>query len=186
MTGDLELSAGARNVVTVDSAGNHSQLVVGGAATIGGATIAVILQEGSYGRVTFYPVLYAEGGVTGTATTVTTNSTLESWVTLDSQCGRSDVGQYGAATRIRRDDCKWSCSWRCAGSSSWCGEWRSGNRSRANFWCSKMRPWIVPSVRSLVRFMRRRGNSPHLDGEAMMDLVREQMDWRADSRSRCR
>jgi autotransporter-associated beta strand protein len=79
--GDLQLSPGAREVVRVDAGGNHAQLLVSGAATLTGSTLEVDPQSGSYNRVTFYPVLYADGGLTGTAWAASTNPGLEAWVT---------------------------------------------------------------------------------------------------------
>ena len=79
VAGDVTFTAGARNVVTLDATGGHTLLTTDGTAAIGGATIVVAPQPGSYGRVTTYPVLYATGGLTGRATAATTNADLWPW-----------------------------------------------------------------------------------------------------------
>ena len=83
--GNVTLAPGARGVVTIDAAGDHSLLVASGAAVVSGATISVVPRSGSYSRATFYPVLYAGGGVTGTATATSTNTALEPWLTPTGQ-----------------------------------------------------------------------------------------------------
>ena len=77
--GNVTPAAGSRDVVAIDALGNHSFLHVGGAASIGGE-IAIDPIAGSYKRVTFYPVLDADGGLSGTATATSTNAALDPWV----------------------------------------------------------------------------------------------------------
>ena len=55
--------------------------MVAGSATIGGTTVAIDAQPGNYGRVTEYAVLHADGGLTGAATTTSNTATLEPWLT---------------------------------------------------------------------------------------------------------
>ena len=83
--GDLTLAEGARARVRIDAAGGTSVLATSGVASIGGATILIDATDGSYGRVTFYPVLHADGGIRGTAEVASTNAALEPWATSTSQ-----------------------------------------------------------------------------------------------------
>ena len=78
--GNLQLSPGGRYVVAIDAEGNHTQLVTGGAAAFTDATVAVQPSMGSYGRVSFYPVLYAEGGLVGTPVVTISEPRLEPWL----------------------------------------------------------------------------------------------------------
>jgi autotransporter-associated beta strand protein len=80
VSGDVTFASGARNVVTLDQSGGHTLLMSGGAARIGGATVVVATNSGSYRRVTSYPVLYAAGGLIGSAAVATTNPALWPWV----------------------------------------------------------------------------------------------------------
>ena len=79
VAGDVTFTAGSRNVVTLDATGGHTLLTTDGSAAIGGSTVVVAPQPGSYGRVTTYPVLYATGGLTGRAIVGTTNAELWPW-----------------------------------------------------------------------------------------------------------
>ncbi|MBK5297394.1 MAG: autotransporter-associated beta strand repeat-containing protein, partial [Vicinamibacteria bacterium] len=83
--GDLTLAEGARARVRIDAAGGTSVLATSGVAAIGGATILIDATDGAYGRVTFYPVLHADGGIRGTAEVASTNAALEPWATSTSQ-----------------------------------------------------------------------------------------------------
>ena len=79
--GNVTLKPGARDIVTVDEAGRHTTLVTNGTAAVNGATIALNPLAGAYGRVTFYPVLHAGGGLTGTATATSSNTAFDPWAT---------------------------------------------------------------------------------------------------------
>ncbi len=183
VAGNLELSPGARSVMTIDSAGNHSQLLVGGAATIGGATIAVNTEEGPYGRVTFYPVLYADGGVAGTATAVTTNSTLESWV--------SSTPNAVALTLVNTTVALESVATTASGASAGAALDRVRHVASGDL-ATVTRELLTLEDAGLDRALGAIAGQIHastgqlaaLDGEAMMDLVREQTDGRVDSTKR--
>ncbi len=79
--GNLRLGAGSQYGVRINADGDNSRLMVAGSATIDGATVAIDAQPGSYGRVTQYAVLQADGGLTGHATTTSNTATLEPWLT---------------------------------------------------------------------------------------------------------
>jgi autotransporter-associated beta strand protein len=81
VAGDVTLAPGSRDVVTIDASGDHTSLVVAGTAAVSGATITVQPRAGSYGRVTYFPVLTAKNGLTGTAKATSTESALDPWVT---------------------------------------------------------------------------------------------------------
>jgi autotransporter-associated beta strand protein len=81
VAGNVTLAPGSRDVVTIDASGNHTWLIAGGTAAVAGATITVQPRAGSYGRVTYFPVLSARGGVTGTAKATSTQSALDAWAT---------------------------------------------------------------------------------------------------------
>jgi fibronectin-binding autotransporter adhesin len=83
--GNLTLGPGSRGQVTIDALGGHSQLLAGGAAFVDGSSFAVAAAEGSYNRVSFYPFLYAVGGVSGTAAATTSSSTLAPTLTASGQ-----------------------------------------------------------------------------------------------------
>ena len=78
---NLRLSAGSQYGVRINADGDNSLVMVAGSATIGGTTVAIDAQPGNYGRVTEYAVLHANGGLTGTATTTSNTATLEPWLT---------------------------------------------------------------------------------------------------------
>ena len=78
--GNVILAPGARVVFPIDASGDHSLLVASGTAVVNGGRISFAPRTGSYRRVTFYPVLYAGGGVAGTVTATSTNAALEPWI----------------------------------------------------------------------------------------------------------
>ena len=63
---NLTLASGSRAFMTLEASGGHSLLTAGGRAIVGGASLSVVTREGNYARATFYPFLYASGGVAGT------------------------------------------------------------------------------------------------------------------------
>ena len=180
IAGDLELSPGSRHVVNIDAAGNHSQLVVGGTATISGATIAVNPEEGSYGRVTFYPVLLAGGGVKGNAVAVPANSTLEAWVISNPGAAALTVvntelplGSFatttsGAAVGAALDRVRHDANGDLATVTRELLALEDAGLDRA-----------LGAIAGVIHAST--GQLAALDGEALMEMVREQADGRADS-----
>ncbi len=79
--GDMLLMEGSRYRAALDAAGDSTLLVARGAVTMASPTVLVDPRAGEYGRVTHYPVLYAAGGLTTTATAASTAATLEPWLT---------------------------------------------------------------------------------------------------------
>ncbi|MXO58944.1 hypothetical protein GRI89_05260 [Altererythrobacter salegens] len=73
VAGDLTFTSASTLVVEVDPAGNADLIEVTGAATLGGATVNVLAGAGTYAPVTDYTILTADGGISGTFGTVTTN-----------------------------------------------------------------------------------------------------------------
>jgi outer membrane autotransporter protein len=63
--GNLTLAPGAIYQVQVNPAGASDEAVVTGNATLTGALLQIQAADGTYGRQTLYPILSAQGGVTG-------------------------------------------------------------------------------------------------------------------------
>lgn len=71
--GDYTHAAGAVYEVEVNADGESDLLNVTGNATIEGGTVSVLAEEGSYEQSTDYLILHADGSLTGTFDTVTSN-----------------------------------------------------------------------------------------------------------------
>jgi autotransporter-associated beta strand protein len=80
----VTLAPGAHLNVSIDAAGNHPVLVSEGRALVDGASILIDPTAGLYGRVTFYPVVQAHGGLTGRANVTSTSAALQPLVTATS------------------------------------------------------------------------------------------------------
>ena len=83
--GNVTLGPGSRSHMTIDPSGGYSQLIAGGAANVDGATFVVTGAAGPYSRVSFYPVLQAAGGVSGTAAATTSIASLDPTLTARGQ-----------------------------------------------------------------------------------------------------
>jgi outer membrane autotransporter protein len=75
VTGPVGFAAGSTYRVEVNAAGHNDKLLATGAATLSGGTVQVLPAPGSYGSVTKYTILTANGGVNGTFAGTTTNLT---------------------------------------------------------------------------------------------------------------
>jgi outer membrane autotransporter protein len=65
VAGNLTLAPGAVYQVQVNPAGASDRTAVAGTATLTGAILQIQEEDGTYGRQTLYPILSAQGGVTG-------------------------------------------------------------------------------------------------------------------------
>ena len=183
VSGDIELGSESRQVVSVHSSGHSSQLIIGGTATIAGASIEVNPQAGNYGRVTFFPVIHAEGGVSGSAMTSSANSSLESWLTWTP----NDVSVMLLNTQAPLEPYARTSGGAAAGAAL--------DRLRTvtpEHYTPVVRELLVLEDAALDRALGAIAGEIHgsagqiaaFDGEAMMDLVREQIDSRAAKRRR--
>jgi len=73
IAGDLTLTAGSTLIVEVDATGANDKVDVTGTATLGGAAMEVLAEDGVYAPFTDYTVLTAEDGIVGTFGSVTTD-----------------------------------------------------------------------------------------------------------------
>ena len=73
IVGDLLLDSTSLFEVEVNAAGGADLVAVSGTATLGGASVAVLAENGFYAPVTQYTILTAEDGVSGTFGPATTN-----------------------------------------------------------------------------------------------------------------
>ncbi|WP_417770924.1 autotransporter domain-containing protein [Stappia sp.] len=73
VAGDLSFSSGSIFKVEIDATGAGDRVEVGGAATLGGATVDITKAVGSYGVGQRYTILTATGGVSGTFGNLTQN-----------------------------------------------------------------------------------------------------------------
>lgn len=73
VAGNATLSAGSIYEVEVNAAGQSDRLVVTGTATISGAQLRVLAENGTYQPSTTYGILTATGGITGTFASVSTD-----------------------------------------------------------------------------------------------------------------
>ena len=72
VSGNFVQSGGVYQV-EVNNAGQSDKVNVGGTATISNSSISVVAQSGGYARNTTYTILTANGGVSGTYSSVTSN-----------------------------------------------------------------------------------------------------------------
>lgn len=63
--GDLNLASGSHLLFDVAADGSHNPTSVGGSASIGGATLAIVGSAGNYPNIGNYTVLQADGGIEG-------------------------------------------------------------------------------------------------------------------------
>jgi len=73
VAGNVAFGPGSTYQVEANAAGQSDKIVATGTATLTGGTVAVLAQPGTYGRVTGYNILTANGGVTGAFANVTSN-----------------------------------------------------------------------------------------------------------------
>ncbi|MDI9847261.1 autotransporter domain-containing protein [Rhodoblastus sp. 17X3] len=74
VAGAASFAAGSFLAVKVGSAGQNDKLVTTGSTTISGGTVAVALASSSFSPTTRYAILTAEGGVSGTFSSVSTTA----------------------------------------------------------------------------------------------------------------
>ena len=70
---NVAFASGSTFQVKVDAAGNADRLAATGTVTLGGATLAVLANTGTYNPQTVYTIVTAAGGVTGQFGTLTSN-----------------------------------------------------------------------------------------------------------------
>jgi fibronectin-binding autotransporter adhesin len=73
VAGDVTFEQGSIYQVKANAAGQSDKITATGMTTIGGGTVQVLAQNGTYLRQTRYTILTASGGVSGTFTGVTSN-----------------------------------------------------------------------------------------------------------------
>ena len=73
VSGNFVQAASTTYQVEANAAGQGDRIIVGGTATINGATVQVLAQPGNYGARTTYTILRANGGVAGTYSGVSSN-----------------------------------------------------------------------------------------------------------------
>jgi autotransporter-associated beta strand protein len=82
--GDVAFNPGSHFGVGIDPNGGNSALSTPGAAAIDGAVVDISPNPGQYGRVSYYALLRADGGLTGTATASTSLKDLDLVMTQSS------------------------------------------------------------------------------------------------------
>ena len=183
VAGDLEFGSESRQVVSVNASGESSRLVAGGAATLAGAAIEVNPGAGTYGRVTFYPVIHADGGLTGSAAAASTNPALESWLTWTP----NDLTVMLLNTQASLEPYARSSSGAAAGAAL--DRLRALTDERLT---PVVRELLILEDDALDRALRAIAGEIHgsagqlaaFDSEAIMDVVREQIDARVVKRRR--
>ncbi|WAC27609.1 autotransporter outer membrane beta-barrel domain-containing protein [Ancylobacter sp. SL191] len=73
VAGDVSFAAGSTYAVEIWADGTHDLISATGIATLSGGTVAVLAQAGYANPLATYTILTAQGGVTGSFDTVTTN-----------------------------------------------------------------------------------------------------------------
>ena len=73
VAGNVTFAAGSTYAVEVNPAGQSDRIAATGTATLGGGTVAVLGQAGTYNNLTSYTILTAAGGVSGQFAGATSN-----------------------------------------------------------------------------------------------------------------
>jgi hypothetical protein len=173
------MSAGAQAVVAVDATGQHASLSSGGAATFADANLVIDPQAGDYARATFYPVLSAAGGISGTAVATSTNPILEPWISA----GSNVVGVTLVNTQAKLGSYATTPQGTVAGAAlDRLRPVATGDLSVAIRELSALDdPRLDRALAALAgEIHAATGRLGVIDGESLMDLVREETGLRAD------